>query len=229
MIFGNRNVRANGSNLNIQIEGIQIERVKVVKFLGLMIDECLNWKSHISALSNKIAKNIGVINRIKLFLNKPTLKTLYFTLIHPHLLYCIMLWGNARKTTLESLVKLQKRGVRLITGSVYRAHTCPLFKSLCMLKINDLYTCEIASFMFKLVNNQLPSCCSDYIITATANRYALRQGNDFILEFAVSTCRQNSIAYTGPRVWKTIPVEAKNANSYLVFKRITVCYLISNY
>ena len=59
---------------------------------------------------------------------------MYFTFIYPYLIYCIEVWGNANETHLTPLVKMQKKGIRLITFSHYLDHTEPLFE-----RLNILY------------------------------------------------------------------------------------------
>ena len=44
---------------------------------------------------------------------------MYFTFIYPYLIYCIEVWGNANETQLTTLVKIQKKSLRLITFSHY--------------------------------------------------------------------------------------------------------------
>ena len=56
-------------NVNIQIEGQEIQQVDKTKFLGVLIDNCLSWKHHIHYIRNKIAKSIGIIFKAKHILN----------------------------------------------------------------------------------------------------------------------------------------------------------------
>ena len=60
----------------------KVERVKSIKFLGVLLDENLSWKDHIKYIENKVAKNIGLLYRAKLFLDKNSLLTLYYSYIH---------------------------------------------------------------------------------------------------------------------------------------------------
>ena len=73
-----------------------------------MIDEKLNWKSHIEYIRLKMAKDLGVMTRVREILPKDILVTLYYTLIYPHLIYCVRIWGSAKETALNKLFLLQK-------------------------------------------------------------------------------------------------------------------------
>ena len=95
----------------IKINGQLVERVTEFNFLGLTIDEHLNWKSHTQKVSNKVSRSIGVLNRLKKFL-------LYNVLILPHFQFSILTWDfNPGRIN-----KLQKRAIRVITNSKYNAH-----------------------------------------------------------------------------------------------------------
>ena len=41
----------------------KIDLVKVISFLGVILDEHLIWKSHISHVARKMAKSIGIIKK----------------------------------------------------------------------------------------------------------------------------------------------------------------------
>ena len=67
------------------------------------------------------------------------------------------MWGNASQTHLLSLIKLQKRIVRIISYSSYKAHTDPIFTKLHILKFHQIYKYSIIMFMLKYYKNELPS------------------------------------------------------------------------
>ena len=51
---------------NLEINGIEIERVSEFKNHGVIMDEKLSWKSHTNVLSNKMSKNAGILNELKI-------------------------------------------------------------------------------------------------------------------------------------------------------------------
>jgi len=98
----------------LKIDGKVIERVKCSKFLGVIIDEDLSWKQHTTHISLKISKSIGIIYRVKSMLSCDLLKTLYYSLIHPYLQYCNIIWGTTSKLALYQLICLQKRAYQFL-------------------------------------------------------------------------------------------------------------------
>jgi hypothetical protein len=81
---------------------------KNLKLLGVLIDEYLSFEDHINLLCNKISKSLFCIKRVKNFVNQETLKTLYFAMIHSHLVYCINVYSCATDTFLNKLILKQK-------------------------------------------------------------------------------------------------------------------------
>ena len=67
MIFSNKKCK---DTVNIFMKDCLINRVQVTKFLGLMIDEALNWKSHILYIKSKLCKNIAILYKTKVILNQ---------------------------------------------------------------------------------------------------------------------------------------------------------------
>ena len=92
ILFGRK--KKTPSNLDIMINGEKLIQVSSTKFLGVNVGEKLNWKSHIDAVSKKIARSLGIINKLRHKLNLNTLLTLYHTMVHPHLYYCTIIWGG---------------------------------------------------------------------------------------------------------------------------------------
>ena len=131
MLFGFKHIPITEfRDFYIKIDSINISRVETTKFLGIIIDEKLKWQHHISYVALKLAKSIGILNRLKTKLPKSCLLTVYYSLIYPHLTYCNIVWGGASKSMISEFVILQKRAIRIITKSHYLSHTNPLFKEL---------------------------------------------------------------------------------------------------
>ena len=107
MLFSSTKIMS--TNAELKIEGEAISEVTITKFLGVIIDNRLNWQHQISYISCKIAKGIGIIIKLRKFLNNESLRSLYYALIYPYLMYCNHIWGNACSVYFNKLNVLQKR------------------------------------------------------------------------------------------------------------------------
>ena len=134
----------------LTIDGVNIERVQHFNFLGLILDTHLNWNKHIEKIANKCSRTIGIINKLKHVLPKSIRIILYNSLILPHINYCLMIWGYQ----CNRIIKLQKKAIRIISVTKYNSHTEPLFKSLSVLKVEDLLKVQILRFYYKFIHKQ---------------------------------------------------------------------------
>ena len=132
MFFGNKQLPDDNSSHKLMLDGSYLEQVNSTKFLGLFIDEKLTWNQHISHISLKVSKGLGIISRVRRIFPQTVLLMLYYSLIYPYLSYCCIIWGNACVSTLNRVVILQKRAIRLVTNSPYR-HTMTSHACLCAL------------------------------------------------------------------------------------------------
>ena len=151
MVFKPRQKRSI-CNIQISIGNQNIVEVKETNFLGVILDENLNWKSEISHVASKVAKSIGIISRCSFFLPKSSLRMLYCSLIYPYFYYCNIVWASTYKTNPR---RLQKRIIRIINKSHFNAHTDPIFKDLGILKFN-IHLLQLGQFMYSCKNSFLP-------------------------------------------------------------------------
>ena len=112
--------------INIEINKIVIEHVKYTKFLGVIIDDNLDWSNHISYINSKIAKGVGIICRAKKYFSITALIQLYNACVCPYLIYCVEVWGNALSIHLTPLLKIQNK-IRIITYTYHHVNNDQLY------------------------------------------------------------------------------------------------------
>ena len=121
-----------------------------------MLDENLSRKDYIKYIENKVAKNIALLYRARLFLDKKSLLTLYYLHIHAYLNYANLSWGSTNRTNLKKLLSQQKHAVRIINNRAHLDHTNELFKSQKILNIYKLNILSVAVFMYQIRNKTAP-------------------------------------------------------------------------
>ena len=203
MLFGPKNY--NQVNPSVSINSKEINFVEHTKFLGVILDRNLNWKNHILYISSKIAKGIGIINKIKYKVNKGTLLTLYYTFVYPYLIYGNIIWGNAAQSHLSKLLILQKRIVRIISQVGFTEHTLNLFTELNILNINEIHKYSILLFMYKHFKHLLPNQFDDFFpINTHDRRYEIRTQPHYIIPRCRTNLRQRTICYIGPYLFNDL-------------------------
>ena len=134
-----------------------IKRQSSIKFLVILLDENLSWKEHLKLTEYEIAKNIGLIYKAKLYLNKDSLLALYSSYIHSYINYANIVWGSTHRTYSRKINSQQKHPLRSINNKNIFYHSKELFESCKILNVNKLNLLNTAVFMHKIKNRTAPS------------------------------------------------------------------------
>ena len=205
-------------DLHFSVNDTKIDRVTETLFLGVILDECLTWKPHILNLTRKISKSLGIIYKSSFCLNKNSLCILYYSLVYPYLYYCACVWGLTYHSNLKRLVTLQKRAVRTISRSAFDAHTDPIFKSLKLLKFENIVSLQVAKIMYLHKSGQLPESFQNMFFTGQEiHNYNTRNRSFFRLPSCRTNVRKFSLRFQGPKIFNSINDEIKNSLSLREF------------
>ena len=126
------------------------------KYLGIKIDSKLNFQPHLKMIENKLARSVGILSKVRFLFPTSTLLLLYFALIHPHLLFGIVLWGSTCSSYQSKLQISQNKAIRIISNCNRRTSITPFYHKLGILKIPELYKFEIAKLMHQHSKQNLP-------------------------------------------------------------------------
>ena len=121
---------------NEQKKNVALECNEFVKYLRILIDNNLSWKYHIDHIVIKISQTIGLIPKLRHFVPKHTLLNIYRSLIAPYLSCGLIAWGQACKSYLHKLLKLQKRAIRFIYFSDHNQRAISLFSDASILPLH---------------------------------------------------------------------------------------------
>ena len=135
-----------------QNKKVGLEHKDYVKHLGILIDKNLSWKHHIDHIAIKVNRTVGLISKLRHFLLTHTLLNICQAVVAPYLTYGMAIWGQACKSYLDKILKLQKRALRFIFFSDHSEHAIPLFVDAQVLPIKFLYYESIANLMFDVRN-----------------------------------------------------------------------------
>ena len=193
----------------IELGDHQITRAASIKFLGIVIDENLNFRSHADALSNKVSRVNGILFRLNNILPPESLNLLYSALVVPHFTYGIEIWHAALQCNRDRIFKLQKKSIRAINSLPYNDHTHEHFKRLGVLKLEDLYNLKLATVMF---NNRIAVSQGDI------HSHNTRQRNNLVTPRYNRERSKSSWMYQGICLWNSLHPDLKNVRSEGAFK-----------
>ena len=169
----------------------------------MLIDKHLTWKYHIDAITAKISKTIGLISKLRHSIPRHILLYIYRTLIHSHLNYDLATWGQASKTSLNKILILQKKVLRVMYFRDIREHAIPLFIDAHILPVTFMYYKSVARFMHDINNNRSPpNLLNSFEKTSTIHSYNTRSSTskNFHVKSSKLEIHKNSLSRFGPFV-----------------------------
>lgn len=207
---------------------LNLSKVPAYKVLGVYIDENLSFDFHISQLISKLNRSLFMMRNAKNVLSLSGLKSLYYALFHPHLLYCLPVYSCTSSKNLNLIRIKQKQAVRIICNAKYNAHTQPLFFKLNILPLDDLILQQNMIFMFSYDRNILPNSFQDYFLQNSERGLnpGLRNANDYFVPRVRSEYLRRFPFVSVPSAWNNFPVEIKQSESKNIFKSASKAYLI---
>lgn len=135
----------------VALNGQKLEFVKETVFLGITLDDRLQWGPHIKALSGRLSSAAYAVRQIRQLTDVGTARLVYFSYFHSIMSYGILLWGRA--ADVESIFILQKRAIRAIYNLPRRESLRELFKTINILTVPSQFIYE--NIMYVRKNQQL--------------------------------------------------------------------------
>ena len=195
--------------------------VDSIKFLGVNVDCNLKYDSHVDHICTKLAKVAGILYKVNKVVPEYILISLYYSLVYPYLIYCVLIWGDCAPTHLNKIFLIQKKIIRLITSSNYLDHTLPLFYRTKILTVSDIYKYNLGVYMFE---QSLSGS-----ITYPNHCHFTRSLNIAVPSFQRLHKCQKSLSFNGPKLWNTIPPALKNMTNVASFKKTYRSFLVQSY
>ena len=203
----------------VKLNNVEIKFSETVKYLGVILDNSLTFGKHVRMICDKISKNIGLLGKVAHNAPKSVLKMLYYSIVYPYIIYCNSIWGAASSNILSRILILQKRAVRIISGSGFLDHSSPLFFELEIVKIEDVYKITCCTLAFK----------NKHLHRTVNTPYNTRHSNDLYVPYQRLTLTQRSSEYNVPRYFNDLPNDLKELNTLGAFKRGVKLFFISKY
>ena len=191
-----------------------------IKFLGLLLDQNLNFNDHIMTMHSKLSRTVGLFYKLNYYIPIDTLHLLYHTLFQPYLIYAIEAWCSAPKYLTDKIFILQKKSIRAINSLPYNEHTNSFFKSMNILKLPDLYNQYLATYFFSTICKDRNFNVSSYLQpNSSFHNYPTRNSSNIRLPFYKKSQSQNSFLYRGIQIWNTLPEDLRTIDSITSFRK----------
>lgn len=229
IVFGSNNNKKNAEHVCIKINGQDIVRVISTKFLGVHVDEYLNFKCHIDDLTKKLSKYAGLFFKLRNFLPFSALLTLYKSLFEPHINFCNIIWCNTFPSHLKKFEILQKTVIRVLSWSSGNASTGPFFRKYGLLRLAECNVFHNACTMYQVVHGLNCQLCHLVPVCLLLHMYDTRKKHLIMGKKRSLKCTSLSIVSRGPQIWNELEDDIKMSHSVFLFKKNLKRKLLSTY
>ena len=223
MLIGSRSLvhTVSDSNLNIMIENRPIKQVKECKTLGVIVDQHLSWKSNTESICKKITSAISVIRKLKEFVDRDTLVSIFNAIVQPYFTYCCEVCDIFGETQSQRLQKLQNRCARIIMDMGNEVNAQIALNSLGWETLKVQRTKAKAKLMFKILNMSGPKSLTDLFTYKNENtHYCLRDNETtLVLPQPRTNSMKKSFMFNGAKIWNSVPKEIRGIRSQSLFER----------
>jgi len=168
-----------------------------VKFLGVIIDENLDWKLQVNLVKKKISKGNYILWRYRNKLSINMKRTIYESFIRTHLTYCLSVWGAKKTSTLSEL----KKQIKKIWSKIgqRKQHTNERLMEHKILKLEDELKIAEVKLIWRWIKNRIPLGLKNIIVERDSinlrNRHFIREANwkHESIAYRLATCAKKEI------------------------------------
>ena len=206
----------------LNVDNVTIQPSSKTKFLGIIVDDKLEWTEHVKNILTKMKCNYNLMRLGTNLLSKHGLKSVYYAHVYSHLSYCISIWGSMTSARQISKLKSQQdKCMRLIDGRLAVNQVYVKYKKIKLEQVIDLELCKMG---FKLQSSELPVNLLDTFKSNSkgdslkkTHRYNTRQKNEPNLPLITSKKYHQSFLFQAIKRYSILPVKIKNITKYNKF------------
>lgn len=182
-------------NFKISYQGTLLDTVATAKFLGIIIDKNMNWKTHTEELTKRVSSSAYALYRLSAIIDTDAIITAYHGIVESVLRFGVIFWGNS--TNKEIVFKSQKRCIRAMFGLQSTDSCKQYFIKFKILTLPSLFIYEVAVFV--KANPKLFSRLAD-----VSNR-SRRDGDKLCIVPCNTALMHKSVFCLAPVIFNKIP------------------------
>jgi hypothetical protein len=208
--------------LQLKVQSFVLQQVSVFKYLGVLIDDKLNWNSHYEEVCKKMSERVYLINRHKRTMSQHWLHIITSALLLSVLDYCLTSWGNLSKCKYARIDSILFRAVKVVlpTNNNTMKNKMKLFEKLNWLTAAERYEFYGMTYIYKHVVNKttLTNSLSEFFVKIPEQDRNLRNKECFVVPRMRTEYGKEAFYYQAIKVWNCLPYELKICQSPQLFE-----------
>lgn len=220
-----------GVHFSIRVGGVDVEQVVEARSLGLILDKHLHFESHIAECVRNCFYRLRSLYKIRPYLSEEVRITLCESLVLSKLNYCDVVYGSCLLARTERLVqRVQNACARFCFRIPPRTHVTPFLNSSHLLKMKARVKLHLATLLFGIVNNKVPSYLFQKLQRVQEySRYTRRDCTHvFITPRHKLVSFRGSFRFAASRCWNDLPPPVRALKTLNTFRIRFKKLLLSN-
>ena len=197
-----------------------ITRSKSVKYLGVTLDEFLNFKEHTINICNSLKKYFRIFYNIRRYMNKSQSTSLYYSYIYSRIQYAISIYCANSQSNINMLQTMQNKLLKVLLSKGMRYSTKQLHNDLDILKICDLEYLESLTFVKNFMLNKLPDAFSNYYSKPNHNINTRGLNSLLVVPQSTNNFGASSMKIRGASRWNALSSELKSVDKIHTFRKL---------
>ena len=208
----------------LYIDGVEIEKVNVLKYLGFHIDSRLNHKFHIRFLVAKLRRYCYISLMTRKYLTHSSSKLIFYSLVQSLISYGLLIYGGTLLYGSSALVLSRKYDKIVFNLFSKRNETLldikAIYKRNKILNLHDLYKCKCSTALFKIINENYCSFLLHTVNSLLRNRMReTRHNNEYYLPVPTTKSIRLNFLYRAITMWNELDSEFKNLPTSKQFEK----------
>ena len=223
--------RAIPPSFALHVGNTTLEHKPNAKLLGIYIDNAISHTHTIAHIIKKLQPHIQSFKYATKLLPRHNMIQLYYSLIVPHFIYAITVWGtdDKKKQYIQPLIKLQKKIIRIVMNCPPQTHTKPLLTEYKLLSIPYLYIQRVCTEMHPYIHPiktaSRPEHQHNYTKAKSAHTHATRQATAHKLAQLSATAPLSQRYIT---LWNALPESIRETTAPDIFKKELKLHLLEH-
>ena len=209
------------SSAKYRPNSVCLNRVKSIKFLGIILDELLSFKQHIASVARSINSVNGMLYKRRDLLPDSCRKQLFFALVYSRINYGIEVYGSAKWTTLKSIHVACNRVLRTLQNRDRYCNVKLLYSTYGALPIILQHKFSTGRLIFRCLTNCtiVPNAIKNlFNLNQALHNYNTRQiGTNYLLN-NLDISSFNSLVFIACYDWNRIPMDNSQFAIFQLFR-----------
>ena len=213
-------------HLNFRISGEKINTSSTVNYLAVLLHENLQWQTLIDSLITKLSTAVGLLSKVRYYVPKYLLRTIYFSIFNSHIIYTCQVWGQ-NQAKIKQISELQDKALRIINFKPKSYPVSELYKSNEILKLTDYIKLLNCLFVKNTLSaNQIPIFNNSFKKTNEIHSHNTRHTSRNTVEQPMTeSYGRYSACFQAVTTWNNLqnilPIDMLSENYSIVRKGLT--------